>query len=407
MRARAARPVGRGPSGRRSSGLRGRTRRHAGPAPCRGGQVAPASPSSSGVRSGTVRSCRLILRCQGSSVSNAPPAKPSRAYQARRPRFERPGRASRGVPGRAAGAGLGARPAGGRGCAGGRGAGPGPLPRSARPALQEVGHRWAMGALNVAEEHYATAIAQSILDGLSRQLPRAAARRAAGRGHRDAGGAARARRADGGRLPRGRRLGGAAARRGRAGATTSWRWSTTSSRTWWRSRPRPRACWTAWSRSWARCAAARRARASSPAASCWTRDDGPTALELGADLVVHDPRELVAELHERIPPPEADGEHPPRPARGRRRRPRAVRRGGRMAGRAGPARPVGNGAVLAFPARSNERAWARAAALRRRGRRRTSRSGSSCSAPTRSGSSRRIGPKLYIDALVTSRATPG
>lgn len=41
------------------------------------------------------------------------------------------------------------------------------------PALREVGHRWAMGELNVAEEHYATAIAQSILDGLSRRLPRA------------------------------------------------------------------------------------------------------------------------------------------------------------------------------------------------------------------------------------------
>jgi methanogenic corrinoid protein MtbC1 len=41
------------------------------------------------------------------------------------------------------------------------------------PALREVGHKWAMGELNVAEEHYATAIAQSILDGLSRQLRRA------------------------------------------------------------------------------------------------------------------------------------------------------------------------------------------------------------------------------------------
>jgi len=41
------------------------------------------------------------------------------------------------------------------------------------PALREIGHRWAMGELNVAEEHYATAVAQSILDGLSRQLPRA------------------------------------------------------------------------------------------------------------------------------------------------------------------------------------------------------------------------------------------
>ena len=41
------------------------------------------------------------------------------------------------------------------------------------PALQEIGHRWAMGELNIAEEHYATAVAQSILDGLSRRLHRA------------------------------------------------------------------------------------------------------------------------------------------------------------------------------------------------------------------------------------------
>lgn len=40
------------------------------------------------------------------------------------------------------------------------------------PALQEVGHRWALGAMNVAEEHYATTIAQSILDGLGRRLQR-------------------------------------------------------------------------------------------------------------------------------------------------------------------------------------------------------------------------------------------
>ena len=33
------------------------------------------------------------------------------------------------------------------------------------PALREIGHRWAMGSINVAEEHYATAVAQSILDG--------------------------------------------------------------------------------------------------------------------------------------------------------------------------------------------------------------------------------------------------
>jgi methanogenic corrinoid protein MtbC1 len=40
------------------------------------------------------------------------------------------------------------------------------------PALREVGHRWAMGALNVAEEHYATVVAGSILDALGRRLRR-------------------------------------------------------------------------------------------------------------------------------------------------------------------------------------------------------------------------------------------
>jgi len=42
-----------------------------------------------------------------------------------------------------------------------------------QPALYEVGHRWALGDLNVAQEHYATALAQSLLDVLSasRQHP--------------------------------------------------------------------------------------------------------------------------------------------------------------------------------------------------------------------------------------------
>jgi methanogenic corrinoid protein MtbC1 len=42
-----------------------------------------------------------------------------------------------------------------------------------QPALYEVGHRWALGDLNVAQEHYATVIAQSLLDMLSarRELP--------------------------------------------------------------------------------------------------------------------------------------------------------------------------------------------------------------------------------------------
>ena len=45
------------------------------------------------------------------------------------------------------------------------------------------------------------------------------------------------------------------------------------------------------------------ARASPPAGSSGPPTTGPTALELGADLVVQDPRELVAVLRERIPPP--------------------------------------------------------------------------------------------------------
>jgi methanogenic corrinoid protein MtbC1 len=42
-----------------------------------------------------------------------------------------------------------------------------------QPALYEIGHRWALGDLNVAQEHYATAIAQSVLDVLSASRPRA------------------------------------------------------------------------------------------------------------------------------------------------------------------------------------------------------------------------------------------
>ena len=34
----------------------------------------------------------------------------------------------------------------------------------------------------------------------------------------------------------------------------------------------------------------------------WTAKTSPTALDFGADLVVQDPRELVATLHQRIPP---------------------------------------------------------------------------------------------------------
>jgi methanogenic corrinoid protein MtbC1 len=43
-----------------------------------------------------------------------------------------------------------------------------------QPALYEIGHRWALGDLNVAQEHYATSLAQSLLDMLSatRERPR-------------------------------------------------------------------------------------------------------------------------------------------------------------------------------------------------------------------------------------------
>ena len=34
----------------------------------------------------------------------------------------------------------------------------------------------------------------------------------------------------------------------------------------------------------------------------WTAETSPAALEFGADLVMQDPRELVATLHQRIPP---------------------------------------------------------------------------------------------------------
>ena len=39
-----------------------------------------------------------------------------------------------------------------------------------RPALHEVGHLWAVGELNVAEEHYATAVTQALLGALGPQM---------------------------------------------------------------------------------------------------------------------------------------------------------------------------------------------------------------------------------------------
>jgi MerR family transcriptional regulator, light-induced transcriptional regulator len=39
-----------------------------------------------------------------------------------------------------------------------------------QPAMYEVGHRWAIDELNVAEEHYATAVTQQLLDELSGRM---------------------------------------------------------------------------------------------------------------------------------------------------------------------------------------------------------------------------------------------
>lgn len=39
-----------------------------------------------------------------------------------------------------------------------------------QPALHEVGHKWAVGELNVAEEHYATAITQALLGTLGARM---------------------------------------------------------------------------------------------------------------------------------------------------------------------------------------------------------------------------------------------
>jgi methanogenic corrinoid protein MtbC1 len=39
-----------------------------------------------------------------------------------------------------------------------------------RPAMYEIGDRWAVDQINVAEEHYATAITQQLLDELSRLM---------------------------------------------------------------------------------------------------------------------------------------------------------------------------------------------------------------------------------------------
>jgi methanogenic corrinoid protein MtbC1 len=169
------------------------------------------------------------------------------------------------------------------------------------PALREIGHRWAMGALNVAEEHYATAVAQSILDGLSRQFKRAPkdGRLAVVSGTPEELHALGVRmvadflEADGWEVLQ---LGPGAPARDIAQLVES-------------EQPDVVALSTATASVLDGVVEVIRALAALDPRPCivaggqfWTAETSPTALDFGADLVLQDPRELVATLHERIPP---------------------------------------------------------------------------------------------------------
>jgi methanogenic corrinoid protein MtbC1 len=169
------------------------------------------------------------------------------------------------------------------------------------PALREVGHRWAMGALNVAEEHYATAVAQSILDGLSRRHIRGPkdGRLAIVSGTPDELHELGTRmvadflEADGWEVLR---LGPGAPARDIAQLVES-------------EQPELIALSTATAGVLHGVVEVFESLAALDPRPCivaggqfWTATTSPSALEFGADLVIHDPRELVATLHERIPP---------------------------------------------------------------------------------------------------------
>jgi methanogenic corrinoid protein MtbC1 len=169
------------------------------------------------------------------------------------------------------------------------------------PALREVGHRWAMGALNVAEEHYATAVARSILDGLSRRLPRAPkdGRLAVVTGTPDELHDLGTRmvadflEADGWEVLQ---LGSGAPARDIAALVES-------------EQPELIALSTATAGVLDGVVEVFEALSTLHPRPCivaggqfWTATTSPSALEFGADLVIHDPRELVATLHQRIPP---------------------------------------------------------------------------------------------------------
>jgi methanogenic corrinoid protein MtbC1 len=169
------------------------------------------------------------------------------------------------------------------------------------PALREIGHRWAMGALNVAEEHYATAVAQSILDGLSRRFKRAPkdGRLAVVSGTPEELHALGVRmvadflEADGWEVLQ---LGPGAPARDIAQLVES-------------EQPDVVALSTATAGVLDGVVEVIRALSALDPRPCivaggqfWTAETSPTALDFGADLVLQDPRELVATLHERIPP---------------------------------------------------------------------------------------------------------
>jgi MerR family transcriptional regulator, light-induced transcriptional regulator len=169
------------------------------------------------------------------------------------------------------------------------------------PALREVGHRWAMGALNVAEEHYATAVAQSILDGLSRRLTRAPkdGRLAVVTGTPEELHAVGMQmvadflEADGWEVLQ---LGPGAPAHDIAQLVES-------------EQPDVVALSTATAGVINGVVEVLRALSVLEPRPCivaggqfWTTETSPSALEFGADLVLQDPRELVATLHQRIPP---------------------------------------------------------------------------------------------------------
>ena len=172
------------------------------------------------------------------------------------------------------------------------------------PALREVGHRWAMGAINIAEEHYATAVAQSILDGLGRKLVRAPkdGRLAVVSGTPDELHSLGTRvvadflEADGWEVIL---LGAGAPADDIASLVES-------------EQPDMVALSTATAGVLDGVVEVLRAlRALEPrpwivaGGQLWTSETSPSALDFGADLVVQDPRELVALLHQQIPPLEA------------------------------------------------------------------------------------------------------